>query len=74
VARSLGDDDPRTEQQRRADLFADLLLGRLAFDQPESDLDADDEEEPRTTLIRRLPSPSWSGWRWKTLTPTPANC
>src|SRR5688572_4197675 len=37
MARSLGADDPRTEQQRRADLFADLLLGRLALDQPEDD-------------------------------------
>jgi hypothetical protein len=33
MARSLGAADPRTEQQRRSDLFADLLLGRLAFDQ-----------------------------------------
>jgi hypothetical protein len=33
TARSLGTADPRTEQQRRADLFADLLLGRLTFDQ-----------------------------------------
>ena len=32
AARSLGADDPRTEHQRRADLFADLLLGRLTFD------------------------------------------
>ncbi len=31
-ARQLGADDPRTEQQRRADLFADLLLGRLRID------------------------------------------
>ena len=29
AARSLGADDPRSQQQRRADLFADLLLGRL---------------------------------------------
>ena len=29
AARSLGAQDPRTEQQRRSDLFADLLLGRL---------------------------------------------
>ena len=35
TARSLGAEDPRTDQQRRADLFADLLLGRIAFDQPE---------------------------------------
>ena len=34
VARSLGADDPRTEQQRRSDLFADLLLGRLASTKP----------------------------------------
>ena len=43
MARSLGAEDPRTEQQRRADLFADLLLGRLALDQPDTDPDADDE-------------------------------
>jgi hypothetical protein len=43
MARSLGADDPRTEQQRRADLFADLLLGRLAFDQPASHENEDDE-------------------------------
>jgi Domain of unknown function (DUF222) len=42
MARSLGADDPRTEHQRRADLFADLLLGRLAFDQ--TDHDNDDHE------------------------------
>jgi hypothetical protein len=36
TARSLGAEDPRTDQQRRADLFADLLLGRITFDdQPE---------------------------------------
>jgi Domain of unknown function (DUF222) len=40
TARSLGADDPRTEQQRRSDLFADLLLGRLALDQPD---DTDDD-------------------------------
>jgi hypothetical protein len=39
TARSLGAADPRTEQQRRSDLFADLLLGRLALAEP----DADDE-------------------------------
>jgi hypothetical protein len=47
TARSLGAEDPRTEQQRRADLFADLLLGRLAFDQPAPDnehRDGDDDE------------------------------
>lgn len=42
TARSLGADDPRTEQQRRSDLFADLLLGRLAFDQSDhEDTDGD---------------------------------
>jgi hypothetical protein len=40
TARSLGADDQRTEQQRRSDLFADLLLGRLALDQPD---DTDDD-------------------------------
>ena len=30
AARDFGADDPRNEQQRRSDLFADLLLGRLA--------------------------------------------
>jgi hypothetical protein len=39
MVRSLGADDPRTEQQRRAD----LLLGRLAFDQPASHENEDDE-------------------------------
>jgi Domain of unknown function (DUF222) len=47
TARSLGADDPRTEQQRRSDLFADLLLDRLAFD--DSDTDFDDIEESDTT-------------------------
>jgi hypothetical protein len=32
TARTLGVEDPRTDQQRRADLFADLLLGRLGYD------------------------------------------
>jgi hypothetical protein len=40
AARSLGADDPRNEQQRRSDLFADLLLGRLRF--------TDDEEDETT--------------------------
>jgi hypothetical protein len=34
AARSLGADDPRSEQQRRSDLFADLLLGRLGLVEP----------------------------------------
>ena len=45
MARSLGADDPRTEQQRRADLFADLLLGRLALDRPEHDNEDDETVE-----------------------------
>jgi Domain of unknown function (DUF222) len=43
-SRALGADDPRTDQQRRADLFADLLLGRITFDQPDTDSDDDDVE------------------------------
>jgi uncharacterized protein DUF222 len=45
TSRSLGAEDPRTDQQRRADLFADLLLGRITFDQPDHEEDDDDEEE-----------------------------
>ncbi len=44
AARNLGADDPGTEQQRRADLFADLLLGRIAFDRPGRDEEVDDED------------------------------
>jgi hypothetical protein len=62
MARSLGADDPRTEQQRRADLFADLLLGRLALDQPEHH-NEDDETAKSPT-----------GWKSKTSMLTPANC
>src|SRR5215212_9695041 len=43
AARSLGADDPRSEQQRRSDLFADLLLGRLRF------TDADEADEDQTS-------------------------
>jgi hypothetical protein len=43
AARSLGADDPRTDQQRRSDLFADLLLGRLAYDHTETDSEDDDD-------------------------------
>ncbi len=45
TSRSLGAEDPRTDQQRRADLFADLLLGRIAFDQPDSEKDEADDKE-----------------------------
>lgn len=46
AARSLGSDDPHTEQQRRADVFADLLLGRLRLVDPdEADSDNALEEQ-----------------------------
>ncbi len=45
AARSLGDQDPRNEQQRRADLFADLLLGRLHL----TDTDEDDTNHADTS-------------------------
>ena len=44
TARSLGADDPRTDQQRRSDLFADLLLGRLAYDNADHH-DGDDGDD-----------------------------
>jgi hypothetical protein len=39
AARSLGKDDPRSEQQRRSDMFVDLLLGRLRLTEPDDELD-----------------------------------
>ena len=45
MARSLGAEDPRTEQQRRSDLFADLLLGRLGLDEPEQDNEQTDDAD-----------------------------
>lgn len=45
TARSLGAQDPRTEQQRRSDLFADLLLGRLCLDEPEQDKEQTDDPD-----------------------------
>ena len=46
TSRSLGAEDPRTDQQRRADLFADLLLGRITFDdQPEDEAEEEDGKE-----------------------------
>jgi hypothetical protein len=47
TARSLGAEDPRTDQQRRADLFADLLLGRITFDDQPDHEDEDEEDEGR---------------------------
>jgi Domain of unknown function (DUF222) len=61
TARSLGADDPRTEQQRRSDLFADLLLGRLAFDQSFEE----------TVMIQPM---SPIGLKSRTLTLKPAGC
>jgi Domain of unknown function (DUF222) len=61
TARSLGAEDVRTEQQRRSDLFADLLLGRLAFDQPDEE---NDDKQPMSLI----------GLKWRTLTLRPASC
>jgi hypothetical protein len=41
VARSLGKDDPRSQEQRRSDLFADLLLSRLCLEKSPSDDNAE---------------------------------
>jgi hypothetical protein len=61
TARSLGADDPRTEQQRRADLFADLLLGRLAFDDADRDNDDDeDHDQAASNLDHDQPDPDRS--------------
>ena len=69
AARNLGVDDPGTEQQRRADLFADLLLGRIAFDRPGRDEEVDDDD----ASDEGKPPPNRSGWKSRTSTPTPAN-
>lgn len=51
MARSLGAEDPRTEQQRRSDLFADLLLDRLAFDSDGDTEESDSQDsEPREAV------------------------
>lgn len=54
TARSLGAEDPRTDQQRRADCFADLLLGRLGYDQA--------SRQPTLTRTTTVP--------WPTIQPT----
>ena len=41
AARSMGAEDPRTDQQRRSDLFADLLLGRLRLVEPSDEEDVE---------------------------------
>lgn len=68
MARRLGAEDPRTEQQRRSDLFADLLLGRLAFD---SDRDAE-ESDSEDSEPREAVHTEWL--EVETLTPTPESC
>jgi Domain of unknown function (DUF222) len=40
-ARSLGKDDPRSQEQRRSDLFADLLLSRLCPEESHADNNAE---------------------------------
>jgi Domain of unknown function (DUF222) len=45
TARSLGAQDPRTELQRRSDLFANLLLGRLCLDESEQDKEQTDDAD-----------------------------
>ncbi len=58
TSRSLGAEDPRTDQQRRADLFADLLLGRITFDdQPEDEEDEDEEQGEEGGRGGRGPGP-----------------
>ena len=51
LARTLGPADQRTEQQRRADLMADLLLGRLRL------LDPDEDAGGRPEGADRRPEP-----------------
>ena len=79
AARSLGAQDPRTEQQRRSDLFADLLLGRLHL----TDADEDQTSHAATSkdpadghCSAALPTATCSaaGWRSKTSIQTPASC
>jgi Domain of unknown function (DUF222) len=55
TARNLGAADPRSEQQRRADLFADLLLGRVAFD----DNTDDDEDDSGDTAAAAAGVSEW---------------
>jgi hypothetical protein len=46
LSRSLGAEDPRTDQQRRSDLFADLLLGRLQLDDGVGEENGDADGDP----------------------------
>jgi hypothetical protein len=61
--RSLGKDDPRSQEQRRSGLFADLLLSRLCLEESHSDDNAEwlemEEIDPNTgellaTQLRRV--------------------
>ncbi|MDN5762295.1 MAG: 13E12 repeat family protein [Microlunatus sp.] len=49
MATTLGADDPRSYQQRRADMFADLLLGRLGLDHTDQLDGQEDSGDPRDT-------------------------
>ncbi len=86
VSRGLGAEDPRTDQQRRADLFADLLLGRLRLEDAgdgadlEDGADVDDVRTWTTARTRRVRRPpptirglKWDGLRWKKSTWTPVS-
>ena len=74
AARSLGAEDPRNEQQRRSDLFADLLLGRLRL----ADTDEDQTSHAATSQDSRPTAGDRdgrsTGWRSKTSIRTPASC
>ena len=61
TARSLGADDPRTDQQRRSDLFADLLLGRLTYDDTDHHDSDQNGEEPHGHHSRPVETvePEW---------------
>ena len=50
IAQDLGAADPRTDQQRRADVFADLLLGRLALIDPDGRDSDQDDPDPDSDL------------------------
>jgi hypothetical protein len=70
AARSLGAEDPRTDQQRRADLFADLLLGRLAS----TTTTTTPKTKKKTKRSQLRMRPTRNGWKSKTSTPTPVSC
>ena len=63
LARALGADDPRSMDERRADLLAELLSGRLvtAADVAVTDDDPDDEPRDETDKPGDEPAPGGSG-------------